>query len=141
MRKDLALGDGVLKVNLGIPIIVVCNKVDLLIKGEKAKFLAENFDFIQQSIREYALQYGATVIFTSTLANKNLRTYYQYLLHRLYEFEFPHPANIVDKDSLFLPSGFDSLKQIEALKKGIIGTVGPDGQPLSFEDVIKPPHL
>lgn len=46
MRKDLALGDGVLKVNLGIPIIVVCNKVDLLIHGEKAKFLAENFDFI-----------------------------------------------------------------------------------------------
>lgn len=30
MRKDLALGEGVLKVNLGIPIIVICNKVDLL---------------------------------------------------------------------------------------------------------------
>jgi hypothetical protein len=46
LRKDLALGEGVLKVNLGIPIIVVCNKVDLLIHGEKAKFLAENMDFI-----------------------------------------------------------------------------------------------
>jgi hypothetical protein len=46
MRKDLALGEGVLKVNLGIPIIVVCNKVDLLIHGEKAKYLAENMDFI-----------------------------------------------------------------------------------------------
>lgn len=76
MRKDLALGEGVLKVNLGIPIIVVINKVDLMFQGEKAKFLAENLDFIQQSIREYALQYGATVIFTSTLANKNLKTYY-----------------------------------------------------------------
>ena len=141
IRKNLALGEGVLKVNLGIPIIVICNKVDLLFQGEKAKYLAENLDFIQQSIREYALQYGATVIFTSTLANKNLRTYYQYMLHRLYDFEFPHPANLVDKDNLFLPAGFDSLKQIEALKKGIIGTVGPDGQPLSYEDVIKPPHL
>lgn len=45
-RKDLALGEGVLKVNLGIPIIVVCNKIDLLIHGEKAEFLAENMDFI-----------------------------------------------------------------------------------------------
>lgn len=76
MRKDLVLGEGVLKVNLGIPIVIICNKVDLLVHGEKAKFLAENMDFIQKSVREYALQYGATVIFTSTLANKNLNTYY-----------------------------------------------------------------
>lgn len=141
LRKDLALGEGVLKVNLGIPIIVVCNKIDLLIHGEKAKFLAENMDFIQKSVREYALQYGATVIFTSTLANKNLATYYQYIMHRLYSFDFNFQANILEKDNLFVPSGFDSLKQIEALKKGIIGAVGPDGMPLSFEDVIKPPHM
>lgn len=139
MRKDLALGEGVLKVNLGIPIIVVCNKVDLLIHGEKAKYLAENMDFIQQSVREYALSYGASIFFTSTIANKNLRTYYQYLLHRIYNYEFPYPANIVAKDNIFIPSGFDSLKQIEALKKGIRGAVGPDGLPLSFEDVIRPP--
>jgi hypothetical protein len=59
----------------------------------------------------------------------------------VYNYHFPHPANIIDKDSLLIPSGFDSLKQIEALKKGIIGAVGSDGQPLSFEDVIKPPHM
>jgi dynein light intermediate chain 1, cytosolic len=141
MRERLELGEGVLKVNLGIPIIVVCNKVDLLIHGEKAKYLAENMDFIQQSIREYALHYGATVVFTSTIANKNLKTYYQYMLHRIYNFEFPVPANITDKDSLFIPAGFDSQNQIEALKKGIIGILGADGQPLSFEDVIKPPHM
>lgn len=76
MRYELELSEGVLKVNLGIPIIIVCNKIDLLIHGEKAKFLAENMDFIQKSVREYALQYGATVIFTSTIANKNLNTYY-----------------------------------------------------------------
>jgi hypothetical protein len=49
------------------------------------------------------------------------------MLHRIYNFEFPVPANIKDRDSLFIPSGFDSLKQIEALKKGIIGIIGPDG--------------
>lgn len=120
---------------------MVCNKVDLLVHGEKSKFLAENMDFIQQAVREYALQYGATVVFTSTLANKNLQTYYQYMMHRIYDFEFPFPANIEEKDNLFVPSGFDSLKQIEALKKGILGAVGPSGEALSFEDVIKPPHL
>jgi hypothetical protein len=32
----MALPEGVLKVNLGIPIIVVIQKVDLLLRGEKA---------------------------------------------------------------------------------------------------------
>lgn len=74
------------------------------------------------------------------MPNGNLKTYYQYVMHRLYNFEFPVPANITEKDSLFIPSGFDSLKQIEALKKGIRGIVGPDGQPLTYEEVIKPPN-
>lgn len=47
VRLDMPLGEGVLKVNLGIPIIVVCNKVDIMHQtGEKAKLLQENLDFI-----------------------------------------------------------------------------------------------
>ena len=30
LKEELELGEGVLKVNLGIPIVVICNKVDLL---------------------------------------------------------------------------------------------------------------
>ena len=36
LKSKLPLPEGVLKVNLGIPIIVVCNKVDLVMRGEKA---------------------------------------------------------------------------------------------------------
>ena len=110
LKKELALGEGVLKVNLGIPIVVVCNKVDLLIHGDKAKFLADNMDFIQKSVREYALQYGATVIFTSTITGKHLNTFYSYMFHRIYNYEFHQQANVDEKDNLFIPSGFDSLK-------------------------------
>ena len=47
VRVEMPLGQGVLKVNLGIPIIVVCNKIDLLtVHGERAKFLEENLDFV-----------------------------------------------------------------------------------------------
>ena len=35
----MPLEDGVLMVNLGIPIIVLCQKVDLLVRGEKASML------------------------------------------------------------------------------------------------------
>ena len=55
LRLEMDLPEGCLKVNLGIPIIVVVNKVDLLLHGDKKAFLEENFDFIQKHIREYSL--------------------------------------------------------------------------------------
>ena len=56
IRLDMPLGEGVLKVNLGIPIIVVCNKIDIISQNtEKAKLLQENLDFIQMHVREYCL--------------------------------------------------------------------------------------
>jgi len=36
IKKSMPLAEGVLKVNLGIPIITICSKVDLLVRGEKA---------------------------------------------------------------------------------------------------------
>lgn len=40
VRLEMPLGEGVLKVNLGIPIVVLCNKVDMInAHGEKAKLL------------------------------------------------------------------------------------------------------
>jgi hypothetical protein len=46
LRLEMDLPEGCLKVNLGIPIIVVVNKVDLLLHGDKKAFLEENYDFI-----------------------------------------------------------------------------------------------
>jgi hypothetical protein len=46
LKLEIPLSEGVLKVNLGIPILVVVNKVDLLLHGDKKSFLEENFDFI-----------------------------------------------------------------------------------------------
>ena len=46
VRLDMELPEGVLQVNLGIPIIVVCNKVDILQQGAKSKLILENIDFI-----------------------------------------------------------------------------------------------
>jgi hypothetical protein len=46
LRLELDLPEGCLQVNFGIPIIVVVNKVDLLLHGDKKTFLEDNFDFI-----------------------------------------------------------------------------------------------
>ena len=51
LKTQMDLPEGVLTVNLGIPIIVVCSKIDLLLHGDKADLLEGNLDFIQKHIR------------------------------------------------------------------------------------------
>jgi len=46
LKKELPLPEGVLKVNLGIPIVVAVTKADLLLHGDLRTFLDQNFDFI-----------------------------------------------------------------------------------------------
>ena len=130
VRLDMPLGEGVLKVNLGIPIIVVVNKIDIMYQqSDKGKLLQENLDFIQMNLREYCLLYGASVLFTSSKnrESKNLDTLYQYLNHRLYDLSFTQKPQIVQKDELFIPSGFDSLNLIQSLAKGNLLTQSQDG--------------
>jgi dynein light intermediate chain 1 len=46
LKMQMPLPEGVLTVNLGIPIIVACTKSDLIKRGEKAQMLEQNIDFI-----------------------------------------------------------------------------------------------
>ena len=61
--------------------------------------------------------------------SKNLDTLYQYINHRLYSFNFAVKPQIVEKDELFIPAGFDSLTLIQNLGAGnnAAMTTGPDG--------------
>lgn len=140
LKMEIPLPEGCLKVNLGIPILVIINKVDLLLHGDKKSYLEENFDYIQNHIRDYALQYGASVIFTSANANRNLSVTYQYLLHRLYDMDFIFNSEVIERENLFIPSGFDTPNLISELIKGSM-MVGPTGDPLLYEEVITIPQL
>jgi dynein light intermediate chain 1, cytosolic len=134
------LPEGCLKVNLGIPILVVVQKVDVLLHGDKRQFLEQNLDFIQKHIREYSLQFGASVIFTSANTDKNLDVMYQYLLHRQYNFGLKYRPEIIERDNLFLPAGFDSPNLIEQLSKAAkIMSQDMNGKPILYEDVIQMP--
>jgi hypothetical protein len=84
LKEEMPLDEGVLKVNLGIPVIVVCHKIDLMMRGEKVEFLEKNIDFIQRHLRNYCLAYAASLIFTESMQQTNIEKLYRYLLHRLY---------------------------------------------------------
>jgi len=53
-------------------------------------------------------------------------------LHRIYGVEFPHKSELNKKDSLFIPTGFDSINLINELCKNMDDAV-------LFEEVLKKP--
>uniref|UniRef100_A0A8C9XSE0 Dynein light intermediate chain n=1 Tax=Sander lucioperca TaxID=283035 RepID=A0A8C9XSE0_SANLU len=133
----LPLGDNALTHNLGIPVLIVCTKCDAVGVLEKEHdYREEHFDFIQSHIRQFCLQYGAGLIYTSVKEEKNLDLLYKYLVHKIYEFQFTTPALVVEKDAVFIPSGWDNEKKIGILHENLT-TVRPEDP---FEDFItKPP--
>ena len=129
----MPLGEGVLGVNLGIPIIVVVNKVDLMLHGEKVAMLEKNIEFIWKHLRQYNLTYAASMMFISTTSHINIENLYRYIMHRLYDFEFKIKPQLHEKEALFIPTGFDSMNLISELCKNAQDNI-------VFEDVLKKPQ-
>nr|XP_032826979.1 cytoplasmic dynein 1 light intermediate chain 1-like isoform X1 [Petromyzon marinus] len=135
--EPLPLGENTLTHNLGIPVVVVCTKSDAVNSLEKEyDYREEHFDFMQSHIRRFCLRYGAALIYTSLKEDKNVDLLYRYLLHRLYDFPFRTTAHVVEKDSVFIPAGWDNEKKIAILHEHF-QTVRPED---CYEEIIvKPP--
>ncbi|XP_023229854.1 cytoplasmic dynein 1 light intermediate chain 1-like isoform X1 [Centruroides sculpturatus] len=112
--------------NLGLEIVVVITKTDCMSMLEKElDYKDEHFDFIQQALRKFCLKYGASLIYTSVKEDKNCDVLWKYLLHKIYDFPFRTPALVVDRDIIFIPSGWDSQKKIAILYENL-ACVAPD---------------
>lgn len=108
-KLEESLKEGVLKTNCGVPIVIIVNKSDVVTQsGEKKKY-EENSDFILKHIRKQAIEYGATIIYTSGKTSCNLPILYDYLCHTLFNFDLKHKPNLIDKEAYFVPSGYDNL--------------------------------
>lgn len=62
----------------------------------------EHFDFMQQWIRGFCLNHGASLFYTSVKEDKNCDLLYKYLTHRIYELPFRTPALVVEKDAVLM---------------------------------------
>ncbi|KAK8384509.1 hypothetical protein O3P69_009360 [Scylla paramamosain] len=133
----LPLAENVLTRNLGLHVIVVVTKTDYMSTLEKDfDYKEEHFDFIQQSIRKFCLQYGAALFYTSVKEDKNCDLLYKYLVHKIYNFPFRTPALVVEKDAVFIPAGWDNEKKIAILYENM-HTMTPEDY---YTDVIvRPP--
>lgn len=115
LKAELPLGEGVLEVNLGIPLVVVCSKSDVIQANDKGVFTDKALEVLCKHIRTTSLLYGATTIFISEKSQVNVELLYHYLAHRLYNFPLHYGPLVDEKDRLFIPSGFDSITLIKYL--------------------------
>ncbi|KAG0052396.1 hypothetical protein BGZ83_002647 [Gryganskiella cystojenkinii] len=128
----LPLAEGCLTSNTGIPIIVVCTKSDHINNLEREMdYQEETFDYIQQSLRTICLKYGASLFYTSIHHPHTFANLRQYILHRLLtpsslnnpqqqpsSSPFKRRAQVVERDQVMVPAGWDSIGKIKVLRNG-----------------------
>lgn len=110
------LKEGVLETNCGIPIVFVINKSDVVNQSAEKKTFEKNSEFILTHVRAMALEYGATIVYTSGKANFNVNLLYDYICHILFNFDLIHKPNLSDKEAYFIPAGYDSTPLLESNK-------------------------
>jgi len=109
-KVDIPLPAGVLRVNYGVPIIIAGMKADILEDIEKEKDGDFKLEFLHYSLRNYCLPYASTLIYTSSKQNSNLDIFYEYMTHRFFGFDLKYKAEVIHKDYIFIPSGYDNEK-------------------------------
>lgn len=65
-------------------------------------FLLLYFKTLVLKISLTAMSDGASLVYTSVKEMKNLDILYKYLVHRLYGFPFHSPAQVVERDAVFM---------------------------------------
>jgi dynein light intermediate chain 1 len=146
-KKELLnapLNEGVLNTNCGIPIVFVINKSDVVNQSSEKKTFEKNSEFILSHVRSIALEYGATIVYTSGKASFNVNLLYDYICHILFNFDLIHKTNLADKEAYFIPAGFDSSTLLalnmpyqEALKQKYEEIIPPVVSKVSQEEDIQ----
>lgn len=89
--------------HLSHSLLVACFQTDYMSTLEKEfDYRDEHFDFMQEWVRRFCLQYGAGLFYTSAKEDKNCDLLYKYLTHRIYGFPFRTPALVVEKDAVLM---------------------------------------
>lgn len=116
----LPLDPSILISNLGVETIVIVTKSDSIsILDKENEYRVEHFDFIQYSIRKFCLEFGAALFYTTVKDKRPYDKLYKYILHKLYNYSFNYPSCVVDRESIFIPSGWDNESKINILLENI----------------------
>uniref|UniRef100_A0A158Q853 Dynein light intermediate chain n=1 Tax=Elaeophora elaphi TaxID=1147741 RepID=A0A158Q853_9BILA len=111
----LPLDQNILTRNTGAALVVVLTKSDLA----HNEMSDDQLDRLQYHVRKFCMAHGAALVYTSAKEEKNTALLYKYLVHRVCGMPFTTPAHVVDKDSIFVPAGWDNEKKLDIIKEAI----------------------
>eukprot|EP01137_Pigoraptor_chileana_P037389 Opistho-2@34387 len=149
--ESATLDHAVLTNNIGIPIVVVATKSDTIPSTEREfGYRDEHFEFVQQHLRRLCLKYGAGLAFISAKDGQNCALLRRYVVGVLSTGlnNASHGTNTlgnsedkpsIDKESVFIPIGWDSPAKIALLASTATSTLFSADSP--FEDVIRKPTM
>jgi dynein light intermediate chain 1 len=80
---------------------------------------------------------GAALFYTTVKDKRTHDKLYKYLIHKLYSYSFNYPASVVDRESIFIPSGWDNEGKINILLENST-TIKSDSE---YSDVISKPSI
>mmetsp|Transcript_19347 Transcript_19347/g.57505 ORF Transcript_19347/g.57505 Transcript_19347/m.57505 type:complete len:450 (+) Transcript_19347:94-1443(+) len=124
-----------LKVNMGVPVVIVATKSDAQKSLEfDLGYRQERLDFIQLHLRKFAMQHGASLVYTGK--GKSKEVLYQTVVNAAYGTPFKMKANPEDNQGVFIPAGWDSLSKINELTQGFHEITDVDAE---FESQIENP--
>jgi len=110
--KELSIDLSKPEINLGVPILIVCNKADYFNRVLAKQGADEKFDLVAYQLRKLAVKYDATLVFTSAFGEGvNIDLCQNYLYHRLFNFPLKHSAKVIgsaEDVGLYVPAGYDS---------------------------------
>ena len=78
---------------------------------------------------------GAALFYTSVKDEKNVDKLYKYIVHKCYGYPFTFTAAIVERDAIFIPSGWDNPKKADILLENLHRLKSTD----SYTDVFVKP--
>ncbi|KAG5513544.1 hypothetical protein PMAC_000976 [Pneumocystis sp. 'macacae'] len=123
-RMTIPLEPGQYDEPLGLPLICVCNHSEYMATIEKDELLKdEHFDFIQQFLRTILMKHGGALCYTSDLYPDTLNSLLYTILDSFFlspqiymDISLPPKANVIDRDHIFVPAGWDSWGKIRIIR-------------------------
>ncbi|KAL3309766.1 Cytoplasmic dynein 1 light intermediate chain 2 [Cichlidogyrus casuarinus] len=109
------LPEGVLHKVFPFPLMFIVTKSE---KSVADQLTEEELDFIQMQIRQTALDYGASVVYTSASASTNCSLLADYVKHLFFDFPFQRKAILMNPGSLFMQVS-ERFAKVEALRRSI----------------------
>ncbi|KAI3389120.1 hypothetical protein SNEBB_003890 [Seison nebaliae] len=106
--------------NLGIPIVCVVNKSDEMLNVKKLfDYRDEHFDFLNIHLRRLALSLGGSLVYFSSKEKKNTNNLKILLDSLCFNKQIALPPHVVDRDAIFIPSGWDSEYKLNMIVESL----------------------